>query len=701
MSRKKKKSSENPSEKKSLLAPILVIFFMTSLNAIVIQEILSTFLTAGSLFSRPTWFQFVERMGGTIQENPNQNLIANVPYLSIWIMIALFSVITWLAGGTRLSNKNSISFQKALSDWGISGWRWWGILVLWQVLSFLFLILDSLPLTTFLYASLPLWISLQGAAWISEYFQLSEPRKSQSEPQSDLSGSSGLSSAKICLLFSCAAYVVAFTWMNWGLYWELLLPHGDSAMYEEHLWNVTHGKGFRSYLDQGLFLGEHIQLIHLFLIPFHWLYPSQLTMELCESLALASGAIPVYLIARRHTSSETAGVFAAAGYLLYFPLQFLDIAIDFKTFRPIAFGVPVLLFALDQLERKRYKTMIILFLLSLTAKEDYAIVLAPIGLWIALFQFKKDDQLSRKKGIIFGIAIAVLSTVYLFVTVAVILPWFRSGVEIHYVGYFSQFGDSLGEVIRNILDPTQLIPALFNVTSVLYVAMILVPLGFLPLFSFSRFLTCLPLLMLLCLNEIAQDPRHHFHAPMIPILFWAACAGLPEFSRFCNRFFGINKQDTGSPVPVFPAVGARFLFLNSLFAGLFLSISPAGITFWDPGSPYYWRTNYVPGKRAEMFARIENLIPEESRVSSTDFVHPRYTHFERAYDYSNYKRAVNENQTGAPPDSDYIVIDTNHRYSEMKKPEDIPEYRDHPDEWELLPDETEGYFIVLKRKSSS
>ena len=32
-----------------------------------------------------------------------------------------------------------------------------------------------------------------------------------------------------------AAYVVVFTVMNWQLYRGLLVPHGDSVMYEEHL----------------------------------------------------------------------------------------------------------------------------------------------------------------------------------------------------------------------------------------------------------------------------------------------------------------------------------------------------------------------------------------------------------------------------------------------------------------------------------
>ena len=67
-----------------------------------------------------------------------------------------------------------------------------------------------------------------------------------------------------------------------------------------------HGKGFRSYLDQGVFLGEHIQVIHLALIPLHMLWPSHLLLEICESLALNSAAIAVFWIARRHTHSTWA-----------------------------------------------------------------------------------------------------------------------------------------------------------------------------------------------------------------------------------------------------------------------------------------------------------------------------------------------------------------------------------------------------------
>src|SRR5262249_44809902 len=119
---------------------------------------------------------------------------------------------------------------------------------------------------------------------------------------------------------SVGAYFACFATLNWLLYEALLIPHGDSAMYEEHVWNLLHGKGFRSYLDNGRpFLGEHIQLIHLGVIPLYWLWPSHVLLELCQSAWLAAGAIPAYWIAQRHSGSRRGATLVAIAYLSYVP----------------------------------------------------------------------------------------------------------------------------------------------------------------------------------------------------------------------------------------------------------------------------------------------------------------------------------------------------------------------------------------------
>lgn len=136
----------------------------------------------------------------------------------------------------------------------------------------------------------------------------------------------------------------------------------------------------------------------------------------------------------------------------------------------------------------------------------------------------------------------------------------------------------------------------------------------------------------------------------------------------------------------------------SLCFGAVAGMTPLGLRFWDSGSFYYWRSLYVPGPRAEMVERVIEQIPLDARVASTDFVHTRLTHFERSYDYSNYRREVAEYKAGVPDDTDFIVIDTQHHYSEIHSPAEVRELQTEPENWELLPDNTDGYFIVLKRR---
>lgn len=147
-----------------------------------------------------------------------------------------------------------------------------------------------------------------------------------------------------------------------------------------------------------------------------------------------------------------------------------------------------------------------------------------------------------------------------------------------------------------------------------------------------------------------------------------------------------------------PIQRAACALLFSIATSVFLSANPSSLAFWDTGRSAYWRNLYVEGERPREFAKIESLIPQTARVASTDFVHPRYTHFERSYDYSAYARQVAGYEDRVPVDTDYIVIDTRHPYSRVHSPQDVRELQRDPDRWELLEDTTNGYFIVLKRR---
>lgn len=677
---------------------LLCVLLGPAAVSLAIQSILSSFNIAKLYVSQTTWQSLVQFCSGTIEPATQSALIPFFPLVGYFLIAAIG---LWISGAFLITRISGSPFNVALTEWGLKGFRWWFLPAAWEILRVMIFMVGWTSLEGLLLATSQFWFSLSIAGWLATFASLICPisyfsSNTESVPLTE--------SQKMKIPFTAwlmmGLFVAVFTLMNWKLYDALLVPHGDSAMYEEHLWNVTHGKGFRSYLDQGLFLGEHIQFIHLLLLPLYLIWPSHLLLELCETIALAIGAIPLYRMAVRHSGSTTAGKAIVAAYLCYFPLQFLDIAIDQKTFRPTSFGVPLLLFALDAIEQKRWKTATALLLLTLTAKEDYAIILGPLGLWIAYQQWREIRQVCSLtksnflRSVAPGVGLSLFAVVYLAFVVKFAIPWFRGGAQVHYVGYFSKFGKSLGEVVENILfNPSLLMGELFRPDTFIYALALIIPLGFIPLLSPSRLLVAAPLFGLLCLNEIAPNPFHHFHAPLVPVVCWAATAGLGNIPIIIERWSLKWK-----PIPI-QTFATHFLWSSAFATGLFFSLGPLGLGFWDSGSKVYWKKLYVPGERAKQFKKVISLIPPESKVASTDFVHPRFTHHARSYDYSKYPRKVNNNKPGAPPDTDYIVIDTQHPYSEIKAPDQILEYQNHPEKWELIPDQTNGYFIILKRKS--
>ena len=510
----------------------------------------------------------------------------------------------------------------------------------------------------------------------------------------------------LVVLLAAVLWQSASFLLNRSLYDNLLVPHGDSAMYEEHLWNTWHGKGFRSYLDQGLFLGEHIQVVHLLLLPLHMLWPHYLLLEWLSTACLAICVVPIFSMARRWSGSAQAALWLALAWLLYFPMHYLDIAIDLKTLRPSCYGLPALFWGIDLAERRRLKSAGVCFLIALLTQEDFALITGGIGLvlWVLRWRTAELDQRAIAR---WSAGLAVASAAWVLLAVLVVIPAFRGGEVVHYSRYFGDLGSSPGDLLKTALtQPAKVAAILFSQRTLLYVLVLSVPLALLPL---RRPLVLLAggatfaMLSLIQLGngpaaagqavELPPVPYHHFHAPLLPVIFWAAAAGLQE------RLSGDRRRTLAerAGLPQSPADRARLACLCAALTAVSGSLLPCGAAFWSNQADWGRARLYQPNDRAEKLQRVLARIPPTARVASTDYVHTRLTHYERSYDYSDYLRAVNNYRPGVPADTDYIIIDTGHRYSTIRRPQDIRELREEPATWELLPDETDGMFLVLRR----
>ena len=669
--------------------------------------VVEDWLFASAYLSQSTWQSLVIGLGGQLEAG-DEGAISGATLSSpgfVLLTSALFGGSVWAIGSWLAARLSGRTWNEVAQTWAVRGGRWLFLFLLWsqgRLIAYL-LGADWLHLALTITSEF-CWAIIFGLVAM-EWWRIT---RSLTSPQLATPAEADERFARRLVWGAFAVYSLVSVAMNWGLWFNLRIPHGDSAMYEEHLWNLTHGKGFRSYLDQGLFLGEHIQVIHLALLPLHWLWPSHLLLELCQTLGIAAVVFPLYSIAKRHTGQPRWAAGVAILALLAFPLHYLDISIDVKTFRPTAFGVAVVLAAIDAFEAKRYRWLLAWVLVGLSVQEDFSLVFGPLGLWMAWDGWRKQDRFQKW----LGLGLLIGSAAYLLLVMKVLLPWFREGVTIHYASYFAKFGQTPGEILWTMLTQPGLVwESLVTASSLSYALCLLVSLGLLPLLSPSRLLTAAPLFVLLCLNELALNPPgpfHHFHAPVLPLLLWAAAAGLGRAGR--ARLLPRREPGTSSPpesgsTGTSPSRSGGVVLAFSLTCGAWtccvFSNGPLSFKFWDPGKPEYWSDRYLPDERAAQFAKIADLIPPMARVASTDFVHPRYTHYERSYDYSQYSRKVNGDRPGAPPDAEYIVIDTRHPYSWVHGPEDVRELHTEPEQWELLPDTTNGHFLVLKRRQAA
>ena len=496
----------------------------------------------------------------------------------------------------------------------------------------------------------PLLMSVALAGWLSGLWSVAFPSGSDQGTEPSARDSSRWPD-RVKLIVAVALYAANFGALAILQYLALNVPHGDTGMYEEHLWNFLHGEGFRSRLDDGrLFLGEHVEVIHLLLLPIYVLAPSLMTLEVCQSVALASGAVAIFLICRRLRLGSTVGWTLGAASLLYFPLQYLDMEASWKTFRPETLGVPLVLFGFAALEAHRYRRLLLLLGLSLLAKEEYALVVAATGLYLATR--RERGPLGRRE-ISLGLGMTVASLAYLAAALLWIIPYFRGEAAPHYTPYFASLGDSPAEIVTRVLThPLEVSAQLWTFRKIRFVVLMLAPLAFLPLASPMRFLVSAPIFGYLLLGDspFLTEPFFHFHAPLVPILLWASAGGIANLRR-----------------QVEPLRSARFAAALCLTSGIWLGQSPLSLAFHESLQPVprirdgnlilfkpegaYWRDRYLPSDRSRAFEAAQATIRSDERVAATDYVRTRFTHHGAAHDYPTFRAHVDID------DVDVIVLD--------------------------------------------
>jgi uncharacterized membrane protein len=338
----------------------------------------------------------------------------------------------------------------------------------------------------------------------------------------------GRSEADVALRVVCAgvaAYAALFVFaavVHYAVFEEFRFDLGNMV---QALSNTLHGHVLETTTLNGAQhsrLGFHVDPFLLVLLPLFWVWSSPLLLLVVQVLAVASGALPVFWLARKHLGSARAGAHFAFAYLLYPATQFN--AFTASGVHAVSFAVPLVLYAIWFLDEDRLVSFSVVALLAGMTKEEISVAVGCLGIWYAV-------RTGRR---LFGLSIfAVGFGITLFDFLWVIPHYSPTGADPYAWRYHAVGGTPAGIAHKLISDPSAFVHAVATGHKALYLALLLGPFLALSLLE--------PLLLLgavpdLAINLLSGDLHQtnvlfQYTAGIVPFVVAATIFGAARFRR--------------------------------------------------------------------------------------------------------------------------------------------------------------------------
>lgn len=343
---------------------------------------------------------------------------------------------------------------------------------------------------------------------------------------------------EIVLLISIAVYTLYFTSISFLRYDNFYTGRFDLGNMDQTVWNTIHGRIFQMTDPNGTDiisrLSFHADFILILLSPFYiiWSHPKMLL--LIQSIVVGFGAAFIYLIAKKVIKSKILSLAFSFSYLMNPSLQYANI----YDFHAVVLATTFLLAAFYFLIQKKYIYFLIFSVLSALTKEQIWIVIALFGGYIALLGMIPDQAFAlslcrrgssllkrlRTKKIIFGITILLTSLFIFRYLIWTAIPEAR-GTQHFALSYYSDFGDSPGNIVKNVfLSPQKILGTILEKERIGYLKQLFNPVGFLPIFSPFSLFFALPdfLINLLSNNKQLHQIYYQYTSTITPFIFIAS-----------------------------------------------------------------------------------------------------------------------------------------------------------------------------------
>ena len=248
----------------------------------------------------------------------------------------------------------------------------------------------------------------------------------------------------------------------------------------------------------------HVSPIYYLLLPFYCLVPTPATLQVLQAAVMTSAVLPLWKLGEHHGLSGIQRMLLCA-VLLFCPAFGGGASYDIHE---NCFLTPLLLWLFYGLDRRNGVVTALAALLTLTAKEDAAVYVAVIALWLivkALLTFREAD----KRELVTGILLLAASLAWFYLVTSYLAERGDGVMTNRYKNFMYDGSSSLLTVVKSvILNPMKALYECVDAEKLRFIGLTLGPLLALPLLTrrYERYLLLIPYILV---NLMSDYPYQH------------------------------------------------------------------------------------------------------------------------------------------------------------------------------------------------
>ncbi len=381
----------------------------------------------------------------------------------------------------------------------------------------------------------------------------------------------------------------------------------DFATHLEILWRNSQELGLTSLMSEKFFGSKYwfsahfTPIVYLTYAPIFKVLPTPYIIPISQTLFLCSSLIPLWLISKKYFDKNLSRLLISSFF--FYPTIFY---INIYGIAYIELCIPLLLWLFYFFEEKKNIFFILTLFLSLLIREEVSLVTSFIGIYILI-----------KKRYLLGMATLLLSLIYFYLVMSIIIPYFNGGNTHIATSIYEGLGNTYIEIINKIFfNPIEVINKIMIVPKIGNFVMILVPLLFTPLLSMPIFLVSAPNLVLTFLSDSITHSSFilYYLSPSIPIFFYAMISGINNLKKF--KLLNMNAL-------------IQAILIGSVSTTIFFGATPISIAFWNKnysvGNFYttnFYQSAYKEEKKDKAAKKIAQLIPDNAMVLAEQHLLP-------------------------------------------------------------------------------